>query len=177
MRELDILTVDGAIALMGLFLRSRGQCLVPGEIATFREWDALPPWWFYRVGAWAVLPEAHIWREHWPADKRANRTPDAVLRQHCVDRLDASLESAVDSGWAKTADVVSRISLASSRRHSGRHGHVRPADSGARAARRPRAAGGGRHRVRNVALPHPAARADRDDRRSGLPGEPSRRVA
>jgi hypothetical protein len=35
MRELDILTVDGAIALMGLFLRSRGQCLVPGEIATF----------------------------------------------------------------------------------------------------------------------------------------------
>ena len=67
MRELDILTVDGAIALMGLFLRSRGQCLVPGEIATFREWDALPPWWFYRVVAWAVLPEAHIWREHWPA--------------------------------------------------------------------------------------------------------------
>jgi hypothetical protein len=96
MRELDILTVDGAIALMGLFLRARGQCLVPGEIATFREWDALPPWWFYRVGAWAVLPEAHIWREHWPADKRANRTPDAVLRQHCVDRLDASLESAVE---------------------------------------------------------------------------------
>ena len=35
MRELDILTVDRAIALMGLFLRSRGQCLVPGEIATF----------------------------------------------------------------------------------------------------------------------------------------------
>jgi hypothetical protein len=96
MRELDILTVDGAIALMGLFLRSRGQCLVPGEIATFREWDALPPWWFYRVGAWAVLPGAQIWREHWPADKRANRTPDAVLRQHCVDRLDASLESAVE---------------------------------------------------------------------------------
>jgi hypothetical protein len=50
----DILTVDGAIALMELFLRSRGQCLVPGEIASFREWDALPPWWFYRVGAWAV---------------------------------------------------------------------------------------------------------------------------
>ena len=72
MRELDILTVDGAIALMGLFLRSRGQCLVPGEIASFREWDALPPWWFYRVGAWAVLREAHICREHWPADKRAN---------------------------------------------------------------------------------------------------------
>jgi hypothetical protein len=76
MRELDILTVDRAIALMGLFLRSRGQCLVPGEITSFREWDALPPWWFYRVGAWAVLPEAHIWSEHWPADKRANRTPD-----------------------------------------------------------------------------------------------------
>src|SRR5215207_2000497 len=33
------------------------------------------------------------------------------------------------------------------------------------------------HRVRNVALPHPAARADRDDRGSGLPGEPGRRVA
>jgi hypothetical protein len=51
MRELDILTVDMAIALLGLFLRCRGQCLVPGEIPSFREWDALPPRWFFRVGA------------------------------------------------------------------------------------------------------------------------------
>jgi hypothetical protein len=76
MRELDILTVDGAIALMGLFLRSRGQCLVPGEIASFRELGrpaaivVLPS---RRMGG---LPGAHIWREHWPADKRANRTTD-----------------------------------------------------------------------------------------------------
>jgi hypothetical protein len=52
MRELDILTVDGAIALMGLFLRSRGQCLVPGEIATFRERHALP--------AMVVLPSRRM---------------------------------------------------------------------------------------------------------------------
>src|SRR5215217_5499433 len=76
------------------------------------------------------------------------------------------------SCWAKTADAVSRISLARSRRHSGCHGHVRPADSGADAARRPRAARGGLHRVHNVELPHPAGRADRDDRGSGLPASP-----
>jgi hypothetical protein len=75
-RELDIQTVDMAIPLLGLFLRCRGQCVAPGEIPSFREWDPLPPWWFYRVGAWAVLPEAHIWRENWPAEKRANPTPD-----------------------------------------------------------------------------------------------------
>jgi hypothetical protein len=76
MRELDILTSEMAISLLGLFLRSRGQCVVPGEIPSQREWDPLPPWWFYRVGAWAVLHEAHIWREQWPDDKRANRAPD-----------------------------------------------------------------------------------------------------
>jgi hypothetical protein len=36
----------------------------------------LPPWWFYRVGAWAILPEAHIWEADWPAEKRPNPTPD-----------------------------------------------------------------------------------------------------
>jgi hypothetical protein len=42
------------------------------------------------------------------------RDLDAVLQQHCADRLDASLERRSSSGWAKTADAVSRISLANS---------------------------------------------------------------
>jgi uncharacterized membrane protein YkvA (DUF1232 family) len=42
------------------------------------------------------------------------RDLDAVLRQHCGDWLDASLESAVELRLGETADVVSRISLASS---------------------------------------------------------------
>jgi hypothetical protein len=57
MRELDILTVDGAVALLGLFLRSREQCVVPGK-RPLPAWDSLSPWWFYRVGAWAV-PRQH----------------------------------------------------------------------------------------------------------------------
>jgi hypothetical protein len=57
-RELDVLSVDQSIPLLGLFLRSRGKCVLPDpDISS--EWRVLARWWFYRVGAWALLPEAN----------------------------------------------------------------------------------------------------------------------
>jgi hypothetical protein len=67
--------VNGAISLLGLFLRSRGDCIVPHGV-TPGGWELLSRWWFYRVGAWALLPEAHVWQHQWPADVGVSRRPD-----------------------------------------------------------------------------------------------------
>jgi hypothetical protein len=74
-RELHVLTVDGAVPLLGLLLHSRGECIVPHGV-TPGGWELLSRWWFYRIRGWALLPEAHVWQQQWPADKRVNSIPD-----------------------------------------------------------------------------------------------------
>ncbi len=46
--------------LLALLLRTRGQCYLLGT-ANVRGCGLLPPWWFYRVGAWAATPEVGDW--------------------------------------------------------------------------------------------------------------------
>jgi hypothetical protein len=73
--DLEILSEESAVPLLGLFLRSRGECVIPDPNTTNGR-GLLPRWWFYRVGAWALLPEAHVWSERWPSHTSVNRTPD-----------------------------------------------------------------------------------------------------
>lgn len=65
-RGVQVVTEADAAALLALLLRSRGECHV-GNAPSAGGVARLPPWWFYRVGAWAALPEVRAWKERWPA--------------------------------------------------------------------------------------------------------------
>lgn len=64
-RGVQVVTEADATILLALLLRSRGECHL-GNAASAGGMAKLPPWWFYRVGAWAALPEVRAWKERWP---------------------------------------------------------------------------------------------------------------
>ncbi len=65
-RLVRVLDVHEALPLIALLLRSRTTCPVPRRFGAVSMLDTLPPWWFYRVGAWARVSQSHTWKERWP---------------------------------------------------------------------------------------------------------------